>query len=269
MLESPPDAQGRQELLYVDLILGGAKHELFRFRSDDGVTDFYDASGESGKRFLIRRPLPGGGLGVTSPFGWRIHPVFHTRKLHTGVDLGATEGTPIYASGDGVVERAGWSTGYGRFVMLKHVNGFETAYGHMSRIADITQVGASVRQGQIIGYVGHTGDATGPHLHFEIRINGNFVDPLSVKLPRDKTVPPQDQQQYAQTVDQIEDLMKRGAVPMLASATEAAPPPAGPAIAAPAAPAPSAALATPARSALANAPVPLAPLPASEAGGNG
>ena len=100
--------------------------------------------------------------------------------------------------------------------MLRHVNGFETAYGHMSRIADITQVGATVRQGQIIGYVGHTGDATGPHLHFEVRINGNFVDPLSVKLPRDKTLPAQDDQQFAETVVQIQDLMKRDAVPVVA-----------------------------------------------------
>ena len=136
-------------MLYVGLVLSSTRHELFRFRSDDGVTDFYDPNGESGKRFLNRRPLQGGGLGISSPFGWRIHPIFHTRKLHTGVDLAAAEGTPIYASGDGVVERAGWDTGYGRFVMIKHVNGFETAYGHMSRIADITQVGANIRQGQI------------------------------------------------------------------------------------------------------------------------
>ena len=226
VLETEKDADGKQDLLYVDLILGGAKHELFRFRSDDGVTDFYDATGESGKRFLTRRPLQGGGLSVTSPFGWRVHPIFHTRKLHTGVDLGATEGTPIYASGDGVVERAGWSTGYGRFVMLKHVNGFETAYGHMSRIADITQVGANIRQGQIIGYVGSTGNSTGSHLHFEIRINGNFVDPLSVKLPRDKTLPAQDDQQFAQSVTQIQDLMKRDAVQTAQAPASAAPAPA-------------------------------------------
>jgi murein DD-endopeptidase MepM/ murein hydrolase activator NlpD len=217
MLESPPDAQGKQELLYVGLVLGSTRHELFRFRSDDGVTDFYDPNGESGKRFLNRRPLQGGGIGISSPFGWRIHPIFHTRKLHTGVDLSAAEGTPIYAAGDGVVERAGWDSGYGRFVMIKHVNGFETAYGHMSRIADVTQVGANIRQGQIIGYVGHTGFATGPHLHFEVRINGNFVDPLSVKLPRDKTLPAQDDQQFAQSVLQIQDLMKRDATPAVAA----------------------------------------------------
>ena len=221
MLETPPDAAGKQELLYVSLLLGGTKHELFRFREDDGTVDFFDPNGESGKRFLNRRPLQGGGIGISSPFGWRVHPIFHTRKLHTGVDLSAQEGTPIYAAGDGVVERAGWSSGYGRLVILQHVNGFETAYGHMSRIADITKVGATVRQGQIIGYVGHTGFATGPHLHFEMRINGNFVDPLSVKLPRDKTLPSQDEQQFAQSVAQIQDLMKRDGQAVIASAAPA------------------------------------------------
>ena len=181
--------------------------------------------------------MQGGGLGISSPFGWRIHPIFHTRKLHTGVDLAASEGTPIFAAGDGVVERSGWDSGYGRFVMIKHVNGFETAYGHMSRIADITQVGDTVRQGQIIGYVGHTGFATGPHLHFEVRINGNFVDPLSVKLPRDKTLPAQDEQQFAQSVAQIQDLMKRDASPAVASTPAGTPAPATPA------PAPTAAIA--------------------------
>ena len=220
MLMSPPDAKGHQELLYVNLVLGSAKHELFRYRSADGKVSYFDGNGESGKRFLNRRPLLGGGT-VTSPFGWRIHPIFHTRKLHTGVDLGAPEGTPVYASGDGVVERAGWSSGYGRFVMIKHVNGYETAYGHLSRIADVTQVGATVRQGELIAYVGHTGFATGPHLHFEIRINGNFVDPLSVKLPRDNTIESQDQPLFAQTVNQIEDLMKRDAMPTAAGAAPA------------------------------------------------
>ncbi len=256
LLESPPDAQGHQELLYVDLILAGTKHELFRFHSDDGTTDFYDSSGESGKRFLNRRPLQGGGLSISSPFGWRVHPIFHTRKLHTGVDLAATEGTPIYASGDGVVERAGLELGLWPLRHDQARQRLRDAYGHMSRIADITQVGATVRQGQIIGYVGHTGFATGPHLHFEVRINGNFVDPLSVKLPRDKTLAPQYQQAFTQSVAQIEDLMKRDAVPMVAStpAAGATPPPT-------AAAAPLPATAPPAGQDASAAPVPLAPLP--------
>lgn len=213
ILQTPPDANGHQELLYVGLRLGSTLKELFRFRSDDGKVDFFDPSGESGKRFLTRRPLQGGGV-VRSSFGWRVHPIFHKSILHTGVDLASSTGTPIYAAGDGVVEKAGWTNGYGRYVMIKHVNGFETGYGHMSRIADSTQPGTYVRQGQIIGYVGSTGNSTGPHLHFEILINGNFVDPLSVKLPRDKSLPAQYQQQFTQTVAQIRDLMTRDAAPI-------------------------------------------------------
>ncbi|HTN62896.1 MAG TPA: M23 family metallopeptidase, partial [Devosia sp.] len=144
----------------------------------------------------------------------RIHPIFHTRKLHTGVDLAARSGTPIYAAGDGVVEFHGWQSGYGNKIEIKHVNGFETAYAHMSRYEPGIQVGTRVRQGQLIGYVGSTGYATGPHLHFEMKINGNLVDPLSVKLPRENTMPPQYKAQFAQTVAQINELMARKAAPV-------------------------------------------------------
>jgi murein DD-endopeptidase MepM/ murein hydrolase activator NlpD len=155
-----------------------------------------------------------GGGQITSNFGWRVHPIFHTRKLHTGVDFASATGTPIFASGDGIVEKSGWESGYGRFVLLKHTNGYETGYGHMSRIADAAVPGTRVRQGQIIGYVGSTGNSTGSHLHFEIRINGSYVDPLSVKLPRDKSLPAQYDQTFAQTVVQIHDLMNRNAAPL-------------------------------------------------------
>jgi len=213
MLQTPPDATGRQELLYVGLKLGGTEREFFRFQNDDGVVSYFDPDGGTGKRFLTRRPLQGGGV-VRSSFGWRVHPIFHTRKLHTGVDLASKTGTPIYAAGDGVVEKAQWESGYGKYVEIKHVNGFETGYGHMSRISEDMKPGVKVRQGQVIGYVGSTGNSTGPHLHFEIIINGSFVDPLSVKLPRDKTLPPQFERQFAQTVTQIRDLMQRDPSPM-------------------------------------------------------
>lgn len=213
ILETPPDSEGHQDLLYVNLKLSGTDHELFRFRTEDGTTNFYNSDGDSGKRFLIRRPLSGGGRRVSSPFGWRMHPVFHRRIFHTGVDLASPDGTPIYAAGTGVVERAGWASGYGRFVLLRHANGYETGYGHMSKIASLTVPGRTVLQGQVIGYVGHSGDATGPHLHFEIRINGHFVNPLSVKLPRDRTLPPSDEPRFAQTMGHIHDLMEREGTP--------------------------------------------------------
>ena len=213
ILQTQANADGHKELLYVSLKLGTTMRELFRFRTQDGTTDFYDPAGETGKRFLTRRPLKGGG-NLRSRFGMRVHPIFKSRRLHTGVDLAAPTGTPIYASGDGIVERAGWVSGYGKKVELKHVNGFETGYAHMSRIADDMKPGVRVRQGQIIGYVGSTGNSTGPHLHFEIKINGHVVDPLSVKLPRDKSLSAQYEQTFQQAIAQIRDLMERDAAPM-------------------------------------------------------
>jgi murein DD-endopeptidase MepM/ murein hydrolase activator NlpD len=213
ILETEKDASGHQDLLYVGLKLGTSTRELFRFRTDDGTVDFYDPEGETGKRFLTRRPVQGGGR-LASRFGNRVHPIFKSRRMHTGVDLAAKSGTPIYASGDGVIEKAQWVSGYGKYVEIKHVNGFETGYGHQSRIADGIKPGVRVRQGQIIGYVGSTGNSTGPHLHFEIKVNGRFVDPLSVKLPRDKSLSAQYEGTFGQTIQQIRDLMKRDAAPM-------------------------------------------------------
>lgn len=213
------EEDGSHELLYVALTLNGVSREFFRYQIEDGTVDFYDPDGETGKRFLNRRPLQGGG-NLRSHFGYRIHPIFRTRRLHTGIDLSASTGTPIYASGDGVVERAQWVSGYGRYVELRHVNGYGTAYGHMSRIADGMVPGARVQQGQIIGYVGSSGQSTGPHLHFEIKVNGRQVDPLSIRLPRANTLPARDQIAFAQSVQQIRDLMERDAAPVTIASVE-------------------------------------------------
>lgn len=217
ILESAPDAAGRAELLYVGLTLGSTTRKLYRFGTEDGVIDFYDPDGETGKRFLTRRPLEGGGT-LRSRFGYRIHPIFKTRKLHTGADLAAPSGTPIYAAGDGVIKYYKWQSGYGNKVEIQHVNGYETAYGHMSRYADGLSVGSHVRQGQVIGYVGSTGQSTGPHLHFEIKINGNLVDPLSVKLPKDNVLPRQYEAKFDETMTQINDLMARKPAPVTVAA---------------------------------------------------
>ena len=159
-----------------------------RFRTDDGTVDFYDPAGETGKRFLTRRPLQGGGR-LASRFGMPHPPDLQDAAACIPASTSPRpRGTPIYASGDGVIEKAQWVSGYGRYVEIKHVNGYETGYGHMSRIADGIKPGVKVRQGQVIGYVGSTGNSTGNHLHFEIKVNGRFVDPLSVKLPRDKSL---------------------------------------------------------------------------------
>jgi murein DD-endopeptidase MepM/ murein hydrolase activator NlpD len=212
LLETAPDSAGQADLLYVALKIAGVTRELYRFATVDGTVDFYDPAGETGKRFLTRRPLKGGGR-LASRFGYRVHPIFKTRKLHTGTDFAAPLGTPVYAGGDGVVERAQWVSGYGRYVELDHVNGYKTAYAHMSRIADGLKPGMRVRQGQIVGYVGSTGNSTGNHLHYEIRVNGRPVDPLSVKLPRDKVLTVQEQADFAQAVAQVQELLQRPAAP--------------------------------------------------------
>ncbi len=124
---------------------------------------------------VLDRPVSG--------FGLRRHPILGYTKMHTGVDWAAPTGTPIYAAGNGVIEKEGWESGYGKFILVRHHNGYETAYGHMSAYARGTHEGEHVRQGQVIGFVGSTGLSTGSHLHFEIRINGRFVDPMRIRLP--------------------------------------------------------------------------------------
>ena len=213
LLFAEPDASGNKELLYVGLNLANAKRHMYRHQTEDGIVDYYDEDGQTGKKFLMRRPLQGGGK-LRSNYGYRRHPIFKTYKLHTGVDLSARTGTPIYASGDGVVKRAQWVSGYGRYVSLGHANGYETAYAHMTRIADGMKPGTRVRQGQVIGYVGSTGYSTGPHLHFEIKINGRTVDPLKVRLPRDKALPNKYRRKFDQTIAQIQELMGRDAKPI-------------------------------------------------------
>ena len=137
----------------------------------------------------------------------RHHPILGYTKMHTGVDWGTSYGTPIFASGNGVVEKAGWESGYGKYVRLGHANGYQTAYGHMTAFARGIEPGVRVRQGQVIGYVGSTGNSTGNHLHFEIKINGRFVDPLSVILPRDKSLNAKYEERFMATVAQIRELM--------------------------------------------------------------
>jgi murein DD-endopeptidase MepM/ murein hydrolase activator NlpD len=207
LLATRPES-GTPELVYASLRTGGTSRELFRFRTADGTVDYYSPDGETGKRFLTRRPLQGGGR-LASRYGYRIHPIFKTRRLHSGVDLASPLGTPVYAGGDGIIKRAQWLSGYGRYVELDHVNGYQTAYAHMSRIADGLKPGMRVRQGQIVGYVGSTGNSTGNHLHYEIRVNGRTVDPLSVKLPRDKELPAQSAGDFTQAVGQVRQLMQR------------------------------------------------------------
>jgi murein DD-endopeptidase MepM/ murein hydrolase activator NlpD len=182
-----PSADPKNEVLYAALTVGGETKKFYRYQSpDDGVVDYYDETGKSAKKFLVRKPV-GDGI-MRSGFGARKHPVLGYVRAHTGVDWAAPLGTPIYASGNGTIEKMGWEGGYGRYIRMRHANGYETAYGHMSAFAKGIDVGKTVRQGQIIGFVGSTGLSTGPHLHYEIIINTRFVDPMKVRLPRGRVL---------------------------------------------------------------------------------
>ncbi|HET7888846.1 MAG TPA: M23 family metallopeptidase [Bradyrhizobium sp.] len=177
----------KSEVLFASLTVGGETKKYYRFQTpDDAVVDFYDETGKSAKKFLVRKPV--NVAIMRSGFGSRRHPILGYVKMHTGVDWATAYGTPIFASGNGVVETAGWEGGYGKYVKIKHNNGYETAYGHMSAFAKGLEVGKRVRQGQVIGFVGSTGQSTGAHVHYEILVNGRFVDPMRVKLPRGRSL---------------------------------------------------------------------------------
>jgi len=177
----------KNEVLFASLTVGGETKKYYRFQTpDDAVVDYYDETGKSAKKFLVRKPV--NNAIMRSGFGSRRHPILGYVKMHTGVDWATPYGTPIFASGNGVVEVAGPEGGYGKYVKLKHNNGYETAYGHMSAFAKGLEPGKRVRQGQVIGFVGSTGQSTGPHVHYEILVNGRFVDPMRIKLPRGRSL---------------------------------------------------------------------------------
>jgi murein DD-endopeptidase MepM/ murein hydrolase activator NlpD len=181
------NGDGTNEVRYASLTSGGETKRYYHFQTtDDGMYDYYDETGKSAKKFLVRKPVADGFM--TSPFGWRIHPLTHTSELHSGVDWAAAFGTPIFAAGNGTIEEIGPRGGYGKYVRIRHADGYETAYGHMSAFARGLEIGSRVRQGQVIGFVGSTGVSTGAHCHFEILVNERFVDPMRIKLPRGRVL---------------------------------------------------------------------------------
>ena len=170
----------RKVLHYAQLTLNGKTKTYFRYTTGDGQTDYFDENGQSATKSLLKTPVSGAKL--TSAFGMRIHPLLGYSKMHTGVDFGVPYGTPIRAAGTGLVEVAGRYGAYGVTVELKHNDKYETLYAHMSKLAAGIIPGVKVNQGQIIGYVGATGRATGPHLHYEVRIDSHPVDPTHIQV---------------------------------------------------------------------------------------
>ena len=208
----PEEGAGPPEILFASLTAAGVERRFYRFKSSDGTVDFYDEDGRTGDKFLLRKPMERGVF--RSGFGMRRHPILRRRRMHTGVDWAAPRGTQIYAAGDGVVEQAGWKAGYGRWVQIRHKNGYETGYAHQSRIANGIRPGVRVKQGQVIGYVGSTGFSTGPHLHYEVRVNGRHVNPLKIRLRRGRELSGEPLVSFKGERDRIDRLVTQGETPM-------------------------------------------------------
>ena len=170
-------------ILFANLILSGQDNSLYYF-DRKGSLGHYDKNGKSIKKALMKTPINGARL--SSPFGMRKHPIDGFNKMHKGTDFAAPMGTPIMASGDGTIKKAGWCGGGGNCVVIKHNTTYKTIYAHMSKFAKGIKSGIRVKQGQTIGYVGSTGKSTGPHLHYEVVVNGKKINSQKLKLPSGK-----------------------------------------------------------------------------------
>ena len=199
---------GRDALLYASLSTRNETYRYYRFFTpDDGLLDYYDENGRSSRKFLVRKPIANGE--TRSGFGMRRHPILGYYKMHTGVDWAAPIGTPILAAGNGTIIKAQWDSGYGRRVEIQHANGYITTYNHMSGFARSVKEGMRVKQGQVIGFLGSTGLSTGPHLHYEVMVNGHFVDPMRVKLARTREIEGRLLVDFKKERDRIDGLMAR------------------------------------------------------------
>jgi len=199
------------DVVYASMTLSGETLELYRFTPTSGIWDFFNPNGESVRKALMRTPIDGARL--TSGFGMRTHPTLGYTKMHRGVDFGAPTGTPIYAAGDGVIEKIGPFSSYGNYIRIRHNSEYSTAYAHMNGFAKGLSEGDRVRQGDIIGYVGATGRATGPHLHYEVLIAGEQVNPLDIKLPAGEKLAGADLDTFFAARDELialRDTLRRG-----------------------------------------------------------
>ena len=156
--------------------------DSYRFTTDDnGKSEYFDSEGKSAVKALMKTPINGAVL--SSGYGMRKHPILGYDRIHQGVDFAAPKGTPIMAAGNGFIEKIGMNGGAGNYIRIKHLNGYKTAYGHMSKFASGMKKGTKVTQGQTIGFVGSTGMSTGPHLHYEVIFNNKKINPMKMKLP--------------------------------------------------------------------------------------
>jgi murein DD-endopeptidase MepM/ murein hydrolase activator NlpD len=211
ILYAGDEVEGHADVMFAALTFGEESRRFYRFTTnDDGIVDFYDEAGKSAKKFLVRKPMAGGVF--RSGFGPRKHPILGYVRMHTGIDWAEDTGAPVFAAGNGTVIKAEWDRGgYGRRIEVQHLNGYMTAYSHLSGFARGIQPGGKVRQGQVLGYVGSTGLSTGPHLHYEVLINGNFVDPMRIKLPRGRELEGRILAEFERERARIDSILERGA----------------------------------------------------------
>jgi murein DD-endopeptidase MepM/ murein hydrolase activator NlpD len=191
------------EVELASMTLSGATTTLYRFKTESGYSDYFDEDGQSAQKSLLRTPTDA--ARISSGFGRRKHPILGFTRMHQGIDFAAPPGTPVYAAGDGVVEKAGWFGTYGKYIRIRHGGGYKTAYAHLRRIASGLAEGTRVKQRQVIGYIGATGRATGPHLHYEVILNNKPVNPQTIRLAAGYRLKGQELEDFKESVAEMKE----------------------------------------------------------------
>ncbi len=190
-----------KDINYALIKIDNKKLEYFKFITEDGFVDYFNREGKNVKKSILKTPLDGARL--SSNFGMRKHPISGYNKMHKGVDFAAPKGTPVYAGGNGVIEYVGKNGGYGKYIRIRHNNEYKTAYAHLSSYNKGIKKGIRVNQGEIIGFVGSTGNSTGPHLHYEILYQNKHINPLKLKLPSGKILEGDELKRFTQEYKKI------------------------------------------------------------------
>jgi murein DD-endopeptidase MepM/ murein hydrolase activator NlpD len=195
---------GNGQIIAAHFISSGTRHRAYYYQVPGRAADYYDNDGSSLRKIFLKSPLRYSR--ISSGYSKRrLHPILKIYRPHLGIDYSAPTGTPVVTVGDGRVIYKGWKRGFGRFIAIRHNNRYTTSYGHLSRYASKVSKGSTVKQGQVIGYVGATGLATGPHLDFRMKKNGRFVNPLKVRFPAAKPIPSEYLESFRQRAAHLED----------------------------------------------------------------